>query len=136
MREPGDSRWWTVPPRSATAPTAVADILLGVSETHADKRATLEQERSHLVSRLAELTVGGEASLDFDDDFADRSQVASEQGENRSLADTLQVQLGLVDRALARIDDGTYGNCEICNERIGAERLAAKPSTHRCINHA
>jgi DnaK suppressor protein len=107
-----------------------------VSETHDDKRAALERERTHLVSRLAELKVGGAAALDFDDDFADRGQVASEQGENRSLADTLEVQLGLVDRAITRIDEGTYGNCEICDEAIGSERLAAMPSTHRCISHA
>ena len=122
--------------RSGSAGPGVAGILPIVSETHADKRAALEEERSHLVSRLSELTVGGEGSLDFDDDFADRGQVASEQGENRSLADTLKVQLGLVDRALARIDAGTYGTCEVCDEQIGAERLAAMPATHRCINHA
>lgn len=107
-----------------------------MSDDHADKRAHLIGERDQLVRRIDELTVGGEINLDYDDDFADRGQVASEQGENRVLADSLQVQLGLVDKALARLEDGTYGTCEVCGDTIGAERLAAMPATHRCIDHA
>ena len=99
-------------------------------------RTRLEEERAHLLHRIDELTVGGQIDLDFDDDFADRGQVASEQGENRVLADTLQVQLGLVDSALARLDDGTCGTCAVCGEQIGAERLDAMPATNRCIQHA
>ena len=107
-----------------------------MSDDHADKRAHLEGERAHLMRRIDELTVGGEIDLDYDDDFADRGQVAGEQGENRVLADSLQIQLDLVEKALQRIDDGTYGTCEVCGETIGAERLDAMPATPRCINHA
>ena len=99
-------------------------------------RAALEQERAHLAARLDELTIGGEVDLEFDDDFADRGLVAGEQGENRALADTLQPQLDLVDRALQRIDDGTYGSCVACGEAIAEERLAALPAADRCIVHA
>ena len=99
-------------------------------------RAALEQERAHLAARLDELTIGGEVDLEFDDDFADRGLVAGEQGENRALADTLQPQLDLVDRALQRIDDGTYGSCVTCGEAIAEERLAALPAADRCIVHA
>ena len=107
-----------------------------MSDDHADKRARLEEERTHLVRNIDELTVGGQIDLDFDDDFADRGQVAGEQGENRVLADSLQIQLDLVEKALQRMDDGTYGICEVCGEPISAERLEALPATARCINHA
>jgi DnaK suppressor protein len=107
-----------------------------VSENHAALRARLDEEREHLLHQIDELTVGGEINLDFDDDFADRGQVASEQGENRTLADTLQVQLNQVEKALARLDDGSYGTCEVCGGAIGAERLDAMPATARCIDHA
>ncbi len=107
-----------------------------MSENHTVIRAGLVEERTHLLGQIDELTIGGEVDLDFDDDFADRGQVAGEQGENRALADTLQVQLNLVERALARIDEGTYGTCSECGVTIGAERLEAMPATDRCIQHA
>jgi DnaK suppressor protein len=35
--------------------------------------------------------------------------------------------------ALARIDDGSFGICEMCGEPIGEERLKARPVTTQCI---
>jgi DnaK suppressor protein len=35
--------------------------------------------------------------------------------------------------ALARMDAGSYGRCEACDEPIGFERLAAQPAATRCI---
>lgn len=40
-----------------------------------------------------------------------------------------------VDRALARLDQGTYGICEVCGAAIDHERLAARPTTRRCGDH-
>jgi DnaK suppressor protein len=107
-----------------------------VHADHEDKRLVFTEERQHLLQQIDELTVGGQVDLDFDDDFSDRSLVASEQGENRSLASVLQAQLNLVERALARLDDGSYGTCEICSNLIGAARLEALPATSYCIDHA
>lgn len=107
-----------------------------MANSPADVRAQLERERAHLLAQIDELTVGGEVDLDFDDDFSDRGQVAGEKGENRVLADTLQSQLDHVDRALTRLDDGSYGTCAVCGTAIGADRLEALPATDRCIEHA
>jgi DnaK suppressor protein len=107
-----------------------------LSQNAADIRSSLETERRHLLVQIDELTVGGEIDLDFDDDFADRGQVAGEQGENQVLARTLQTQLTMVERAISRIDDGTYGTCAVCGELIGKDRQAALPATDRCITHA
>ena len=41
-----------------------------------------------------------------------------------------------VQQALARLDDGTYGECEKCGESISAARLEALPSAAFCINCA
>ena len=38
-----------------------------------------------------------------------------------------------IDRALARIDDGTYGQCEWCGQEISEARLEALPSAALCI---
>jgi RNA polymerase-binding transcription factor DksA len=102
----------------------------------ATTRAGLEQERAHLVHQIDELTAGGEIDLDFDDNFADSGQVAAEQGENKVLAESLQDQLNDVERALAKIDDGTYGTCATCGKAISDARLEAMPAAQHCIDHA
>src|SRR6201993_944880 len=42
--------------------------------------------------------------------------------------------LGSIDAALARINDGTFGQCMVCDEEIGAKRLDAIPWTRYCIS--
>jgi RNA polymerase-binding transcription factor len=44
--------------------------------------------------------------------------------------------LAEVDRALAKIDAGTYGRCDACGDAIGAGRLEARPWATRCLRHA
>lgn len=39
-----------------------------------------------------------------------------------------------IDRALARIENGTYGVCEDCGERIHTERLQALPFATQCVD--
>jgi len=66
----------------------------------------------------------------------DSGQVAAEQGENKVLASQLRSELDEVERALAKIDVGTYGKCETCGEQIAEARLEAMPATRFCIQHA
>jgi RNA polymerase-binding transcription factor DksA len=107
-----------------------------MAHVHAEQRTILEREQALLRRRIDELTVGGEVDMDYDDDFSDRGQVAGEIGENLILAGALGTQLELVDKALARIDEGSYGTCEVCDEPIGETRLEVLPMTSRCITHA
>jgi DnaK suppressor protein len=44
--------------------------------------------------------------------------------------------LGHIDAALIRIDDGSYGKCELCGREIGDQRLSAVPYTARCVGCA
>ena len=62
--------------------------------------------------------------------------MAAEQGENKVLAAQLRDELDEVERALAKLDDGTYGACEVCGELIADARLEAMPATRFCIDHA
>ncbi len=55
---------------------------------------------------------------------------------NIAVEDTLERQLELVRSALAKIDQGTYGSCESCGSPIEEKRLAAMPTTARCIHCA
>ena len=95
----------------------------------------LDVVRATLTSQLSELD-GGETELAVDDNFADSGQVAAEEGENRALAAQLRDQLDDVERALAKLDDGTYGLCDVCSQPIGVDRLEAMPTARFCIEHA
>ena len=52
------------------------------------------------------------------------------------LAGRLRDQLDDAERALARLDDGTYGRCEGCGRAIPDERLEARPATSFCVTCA
>jgi len=99
-----------------------------------DPRAALEEERAQLKSQLADLGVDG--GIAYDENFADSGQVAAEQGENRALVGQLEETLMEVERALAKLDDGKYGECEVCGKDIGEARLEAMPATRYCIDCA
>lgn len=50
------------------------------------------------------------------------------------LGDRDRAKLKEIDDALKRIDEGTYGICEECGEKIAAGRLKAMPFTRLCVN--
>ncbi|MFH1385196.1 MAG: TraR/DksA C4-type zinc finger protein [Candidatus Omnitrophota bacterium] len=52
---------------------------------------------------------------------------------NLDLASSEQRFLNDIDTALKRIDDGTYGRCEMCDRKIKMERLMAVPHARKCI---
>lgn len=105
-------------------------------QSRTDLRAQLESERLQLVERIRELSPDSEAGLEFDENFADSAQVAAEQGETQALAASLRDQLDEVDRALRKMDEGTYGLCERCGGEIEQARLEAMPATPYCRNCA
>lgn len=99
-------------------------------------RDVLNEERTRLEGQVANLEQGSGSSPEFDDNFADSGQVAAEQGENKLLAAELRAELDEVERALAKLDEGVYGQCETCGNAIGADRLEAMPAARFCIDHA
>jgi RNA polymerase-binding transcription factor DksA len=102
-----------------------------------DYRRLLEDERTQLAAELTELGFAdGGSGLAYDSNFADTSQVTAERGEAEVLALQLQDSLGEVAHALAKLDDGDFGTCEVCGEPITPALLEAMPSTRFCIHHA
>jgi DnaK suppressor protein len=74
--------------------------------------------------------------VDFAGDagFADRSHSTEERAHLISVTRALRANLREVERALAKIDEGTYGKCERCGGPIAAERLEAIPWALLCID--
>lgn len=106
------------------------------SELTQNARATLGQDREELAHRVEELANAGDEALSYDENFADSGQVAAEQGENQALSASLRDQLDDVERALAKLDDGTYGRCETCDQPISEARLEVMPAARFCMDHA
>ena len=74
-----------------------------------------------LSSRRRALAGGGQLSRTWKP--LDSSAVSSEA----------QHELVEIDAALARIQDDTYGTCEVCGGAIGRDRLRALPEVRRCV---
>ena len=104
----------------------------------AEFRALLERERKRLVSALAGMredgqrTVGDEVGI-HGGVGADTASFTLERELGTGLEEGAQQTLVQIERALARIDDGTYGICERCGKPIGEERLLARPAATLCI---
>lgn len=67
---------------------------------------------------------------------SDEAEVASMDVSNNisiHLHERDRTALYMIERALAKIDDQTYGQCESCGQSIGARRLQARPFTALCI---
>jgi len=104
--------------------------------SHAVLRDQLEEERARLREQLARLGHGDDANLDFDENFADSGQVTAERGEVEALSGQLSETLTDIEDALIKFDDGTYGECESCHQRIPEVRLEAMPAARLCIDCA
>jgi RNA polymerase-binding protein DksA len=101
-------------------------------------RAALKEEREKLVHQLEELgaTESGDLRSDFEfgDGFADAGAATAERTEVLGLIETVKGQLGRVDRALIKLDDGTYGFCGNCGQPIPPARLEARPASVLCVD--
>ena len=69
----------------------------------------------------------GELNPGFDQHPGDVATELYDRELEYTLQDGEQALLVRIDRALARIDDGTYGTCERCGKDIPEERLEARP---------
>lgn len=65
-------------------------------------------------------------------DFADRASEREEDEVLESLGVAGQQKQAMIEAALARIDEGEYGYCMACGEKISEERLDVLPYTPKC----
>jgi RNA polymerase-binding transcription factor len=102
-------------------------------------RRTLEVERDELHSQLGEITAVPRdpmASVSFGKRVGEGTTQAVERIAQVSAAKNLDAKLQHVERALGKLDDGTYGICDNCGEPIGPERLEAMPWAVLCVRCA
>jgi DnaK suppressor protein len=68
--------------------------------------------------------------------FGDTATVTYDRELDYTLEENSETVLREIDAALQRIEDGTYGICEICGKPIEEERLEAIPWTRLCLDDA
>ncbi len=100
--------------------------------------AVLTTEREKLVRQLAELGANESGELtgdmDYGDGFADAAAATAERTEVLGIVENLRGMLVDVDRALARVTEGSYGKCEACGKDIGADRMEFRPTSRFCVD--
>ena len=102
-----------------------------------EERATLEKELGHIAEQNPDNPADWEPKPeDIPQTTADAGEMADrlgEFGERQSAEINLEVRLNNVKHALERIEEGTYGICEVSKKPIPEERLQANPAATTII---
>ena len=105
-------------------------------------RRRLLAERERLLTTLAAARSIGESGATGGTELSHVGQHPAEYASDvadlhtaMALASTVEVDRDRVDAALARVEKGTYGSCEVCELQIEEERLEVTPTARTCIEH-
>lgn len=109
----------------------------------ASVRESLRLEREHVLVRMAAVRrdwdgiVESSALVAVDDEHDPEGVTAGfERAHLEALLDGAHSQLAELDRAVERLEGGSYGGCLDCGRPIGIERLTARPTATHCIGCA
>lgn len=101
----------------------------------ADRAAT--EELTSDLGHDVEVMVAARRDVSTDDEHDPEGvTLAYERSQTDALIRQAVIRLLEIDAALGRLEDGTYGLCEVCGGPISAARLEARPSARTCINCA
>ncbi len=106
-----------------------------MNKTQLKKFKTLLTEKRDEIVKKAKLTLEQDMTLDTDD-LPDEMDLASSeylQSFTFRLRGREKVFLEKIQKALLKIEDGSFGTCEECGEEISLKRLEARPETNLCI---
>lgn len=73
---------------------------------------------------------------DLNEHWEDQAISYRQNDMRQSLRDEARQNLVYVENALSRIENGTYGECEVCGKQIEEQRLQALPYATLCMDHA
>jgi RNA polymerase-binding transcription factor len=106
----------------------IAELRDELATEAAALRADIARAETDIASRL------GDAVGDAGDDQADVGAKTFEREHELALTHNARELLAQNERAIARIEAGTYGTCESCGEPIGKARLQAFPRATLCVS--
>ncbi len=98
----------------------------------------LRKRLAEVQARLAKLSARPErgANLSFGKRIGDGTIEAVSRLTDVGVGENLEVTEAQIESALRKIRLGTYGYCDVCGREINPKRLAARPESSRCIDHA
>jgi DnaK suppressor protein len=101
-------------------------------------RRDLEARRDAIRERLATLASRPErgSALGFGKRIGDGTTEAVARLTDIGVGDSLERVLARTERAVAKLDDGSYGMCDVCGDLIPAGRLRALPDAVLCLRCA
>ncbi len=129
-------------PSCYPSPTMAAAKL--TTQEIGELRTRLESERGELAAQLTTIEDQAFAAtqsdmsgdVGVDDESADAGTATFEREKELSIEQNVRDLIQKIDRALKRIDDGTYGICERCGKPIEKARIKALPYVDLCIKDA
>lgn len=115
-------------------PTPEPDVPLDLDAVRTD----LEARQADLQSRLAGFEKAPErgSGLGFGKRIGDGTIEAVSRMTDAGVGETLELSADRVTRALAKLDDGTYGVCDRCEQPIVPARLRFAPESVLCVECA
>ena len=108
------------------------------SGVEAAARVLLFDKRADLLLRMAGISAAptDTGGISFGKRVGDGTSIAVERLNQVAAHEQMLTQLEDIDRALAKLDEGTYGTCDVCGELIPEGRLEVHPWATRCVTCA
>lgn len=103
-----------------------------------DVAAVLQAKKVEIEEQMGLLseTPDEQGSISFGKRVGEGTSMAVDRLSQVGVHDKLQLTLADVDRALAKLADGSYGTCDVCGKPVGNERLEALPWAVLCVEDA
>jgi RNA polymerase-binding protein DksA len=100
-------------------------------------RSKLQQQKQELLTRAAKVRADiTRSSGPLDKDFAEQVVQMENDAVLAGIGEATKQELAQINRALAQLDQGTYGQCSSCGQPIGERRMNALPYSDLCISCA
>lgn len=121
-----------------------SDKAPGAVPTGADLEAAgrLREQQDEVHARLESMTgdleslFAASADSNADDEHDPEGQtIAYERSQLTALIQVAREHLAAIEAATVRLQQGTYGICEVCHQPIPTARLEARPTARTCVRH-
>jgi RNA polymerase-binding protein DksA len=99
-----------------------------------DERERLEREIVDLDADLSESLEDSSEESPYDQHMAETAAVTLDREIDLTLEENARASIAQIDRALRKLEDGSYGRCDKCDKPIGDDRLSAAPYATLCID--
>ena len=114
-------------PVKVAAPKPLTAELLGIRSRLTTMLTDIRKDIDH------EVRGASERDLAHINDTSDMASDSAEGDLSLRIAESETAEASEIERAIEKVDNGTYGICEVCNKAIGVDRLQFLPYVTMCI---